>query len=545
MSDLPTPYYFDALPVHPAPEASETFTSYLLRLASLNGLSSIPGVATLLLPNFAVQTVRALSDFPLPSYGNLPIAALCAEDRLNQTTFYYLGIKLGRSTEPQALSRFLEGTLSSALRYCPRCLAEGLYYRLTWRFVAVKACLRHRCLLLSRCGHCRQPLPLFPIDLKIGVCPSCEGQLQVCQAPAIADEESNELAQVLSDLEFLLSPQPADMRRRPGVGIESPLLRTVGQQFADARIERRLLRKKLAQDLRINERRLAAIERGELHLGATFKDYLEYATLLGMSLQGAFKRAMATKTGVTRDSHSVSASDTSELASQGGRRDEVRSHNSSEPVTRPGRPEPCLTAQFRARQDELLAKTNAAIEKLRNSGQPTTYRAITEIVGLTRNGLKYFPEVRKRLLEVRTVKRYDEDELVLELQAAIAFNEAEGIKITQNVLCNATGISLSTFRAYSRTKKLLDELASKYEYLNNRRKTLFDQFAQEKKLLQQVQQAIRELEEAGRTVTQIALSEMVGMSPAGLKKYSGVKVLFEQIVSRRQASTSVRESRAD
>jgi ribosome-binding protein aMBF1 (putative translation factor) len=534
MSDLPTPYYFDALPVHPAPEASETFTSYLLRLASLNGLSSIPGVATLLLPNFAVKTVRALSDFPLPSYGNLPIAALCAEDRLNQTTFYYLGIKLGRSTEPQALSRFLEGTLSSALRYCPRCLAEGLYYRLTWRFVAVKACLRHRCLLLSSCGHCRQPLPLFPIDLKIGVCPSCEGQLQVCQAPAIADEESNELAQVLSDLEFLLSPQPADMRRRPGVGIESPLLRAVGQQFADARIERRLLRKKLAQDLRINERRLAAIERGELHLGATFKDYLEYATFLGMSLQGAFKRAMATKTGVTRDSHSVSASDTSELASQGGRRDEVRSHNSSEPVTRPGRPEPCLTAQFRARQDELLAKTNAAIEKLRNSGQPTTYRAIAEIVGLTRNGLKYFPEVRKRLLEVRTVKRYDEDELLARMHSAIELIEAKGMKVTQKALCKVAGISLSTLRTYPRTKKLLDELARRYKPHNNRRKAPFNRTAAERKLLQDVRHAVRELQGERGVVTQITVGEKVGMSPAGLKKYHTLKLFLEQVVAKRQ-----------
>ena len=38
-------YYFAVLPLHPMPEHLESLTSYLMRLAEINGISSMDGLS--------------------------------------------------------------------------------------------------------------------------------------------------------------------------------------------------------------------------------------------------------------------------------------------------------------------------------------------------------------------------------------------------------------------------------------------------------------------------------------------------------------------
>ncbi len=117
-------YYFDVLPLHPKPEYLESLTSYLMRLAENNGISSIDGLSALCFPHQDRRITRDIADYPPVSFGNLAIAGACTEAILRITTFFHLAVKFGRSTLPQPTSRFLSSCMSQYLRYCPICLFE-------------------------------------------------------------------------------------------------------------------------------------------------------------------------------------------------------------------------------------------------------------------------------------------------------------------------------------------------------------------------------------------------------------------------------------
>jgi hypothetical protein len=57
-------YYFDVLPLHPPPEYLEALTSYLMRLAELNGISSMDGLSALCFPHQDRRITRDIADYP-------------------------------------------------------------------------------------------------------------------------------------------------------------------------------------------------------------------------------------------------------------------------------------------------------------------------------------------------------------------------------------------------------------------------------------------------------------------------------------------------
>src|SRR5947209_3363853 len=154
-------YYFEVLPLHPPPENLESLTSYLMRLAEHNGVSSIDGISALCFPHQDRRITRDIADYPPVSFSDLGIAAACTEEILRPTTFFHLAAKFGRSTLPQPVSRFVSGCVGQNLRYCPLCLAEQQvkYYQLTWRFLLITCCHKHKCRLLETCCHCNELLP--------------------------------------------------------------------------------------------------------------------------------------------------------------------------------------------------------------------------------------------------------------------------------------------------------------------------------------------------------------------------------------------------
>src|SRR5262245_20423143 len=116
------PYYFDTLPIHPPPERLESLTGYLTRLAEANGILSIDGLSATCFPERDRRIARSIADYPPLSFTTLAHVTACSESLLRSTTFYHLGSKFGRSTHPQALSRFLSGSVAQYLRFCPACL---------------------------------------------------------------------------------------------------------------------------------------------------------------------------------------------------------------------------------------------------------------------------------------------------------------------------------------------------------------------------------------------------------------------------------------
>jgi len=229
-------YYFDALPLHPPPEPMESLTSYLMRLAELNGISSIDGISTLGFPHQDRRITREIADYPPVSFDQLTTIGACNEEALRGTTFFHLSAKFERSALPQPMSRFLSGCISMYLRYCPLCLAEQCekHYQLSWRFLAYLVCYKHKCRLLETCGHCYALIPLFTSPFKLGYCPKCQKSLELCVKTLITDQTELEVAlHAYDDIVFLLTPQSWE---EDGTSI----IRRVGRRFIYVRQKNQL-----------------------------------------------------------------------------------------------------------------------------------------------------------------------------------------------------------------------------------------------------------------------------------------------------------------
>src|SRR5438128_78696 len=115
---METAYHFDVLPVHPPAEPLESLTSYLIRLAQENSITSVDGITALCFPYQDRRIARDFADYPPTSF-EIVEASGVKEVALLGMTFFHLGVKFGRSPKPQPLSRFLTGSIAPYLRYCP------------------------------------------------------------------------------------------------------------------------------------------------------------------------------------------------------------------------------------------------------------------------------------------------------------------------------------------------------------------------------------------------------------------------------------------
>lgn len=206
-------YFFDVLPSHPPPEPFESLTSYLMRLAKSNGISSMDGLSAVCFPHQDRRIAHEIADYPPTSFESLMKVATCSRESLLSTTFFHVATKFGRSTHPQPLSRFLSGAVSDFLRYCPVCLAEQQtpHYLLSWRFHMLSYCTKHRCRLLEICGQCGRSIPLFVSPFKIGYCPLCGSDMKKGHVDLGSEEKMLTAAVSIQDIEFLLKFQPWEL----------------------------------------------------------------------------------------------------------------------------------------------------------------------------------------------------------------------------------------------------------------------------------------------------------------------------------------------
>ena len=282
-------YYFDVLPLHPRPEYLESLTCYLMRLAELNGISSIDGLSALCFPRQDRRITRGIADYPPVSFGDLTIVGAWNEELLQKTTFFHLAAKFGRSTLPQPTSRFLSGCVGQYLRYCPVCFAEQevRYYLLSWRFLMVTCCSTHQCRLLEACWHCGELIPLFIAPFTLGNCPRCRHALKRWVAASAAYEAELEVSiHVHDDIVFLLTPQlwEAD---------SASVIKRVGQRLSHLRQMQRLTAAEVASQLGVTLTIVEGIERGDFQgRGATLLCYFKYARYLCLDLKEVFSDAM-------------------------------------------------------------------------------------------------------------------------------------------------------------------------------------------------------------------------------------------------------------
>jgi transcriptional regulator with XRE-family HTH domain len=281
-------YFFDALPSHPKPESLESLTSYLMRLAKSNGISSMNGLSAVCFPHQDRRITREIADYPPTSFESLMKVTTCSKESLLATTFFHVAAKFGRSTHPQALSRFLSGAVCDFLRYCPVCLVEQQtpHYLLSWRFLMLSYCTKHRCRLLEICGQCSRPIPLFIAPFKMGYCPFCGWNMKKSQVISEPEEKMLTTTVCTQDIEFLLKDYPSELHGNHTIHL-------IGQRLAYERRKRHITAVHLAQQIGITLSVVEGIERGHpMGKGASFQGYVEYANYLQLSLKEVFHLAL-------------------------------------------------------------------------------------------------------------------------------------------------------------------------------------------------------------------------------------------------------------
>ena len=153
----------------------------------------------------------------------------------------------------------------------------------------VTYCRKHRCRLLEACGQCEELIPLFTYPFRLGNCPSCRHDLQLCAATLESDEAEIELSiHVHDDIVFLLTPQLWEAN-------SSSIIRRVGRWFAHMRRMKRRTAVEAANQIGVTLTVVEGIERGDFQgKGATLQSYFKYARYLRLSLKEAFSHVLDT-----------------------------------------------------------------------------------------------------------------------------------------------------------------------------------------------------------------------------------------------------------
>lgn len=265
------------LPLHPQPKPLESLSGYILRLAEANGLKSVNELAYLSTLHRGWRGVRTFPDYSSLSTGGLAWVAGCLPDTLRDLTFYHLARHFACPTHSfEEMSAFFEGSVAPSLRYCPACLTEQLYHRLDFRFLALAGCYKHRCSLLSECGHCGASLPLLPLRPRVACCVMCEGDLRTCPMLPLPQQAGGDLERRMHDLELLLMPE----EQRPE--ITSALVQ--GRGFLLLRQRKHLGLMEATRLMGRDEQVITEIEEGNWGVKATLADYWQYTEILGCSL---------------------------------------------------------------------------------------------------------------------------------------------------------------------------------------------------------------------------------------------------------------------
>jgi hypothetical protein len=486
--------YFEVLPLHPEPTNFESLTSYLTRIAQANAISHPLAFSKIF--GVTVGELIRLPDYPLLSIGTIAVLTMCVKERLMASTLFHLGRKFGhvRSASVSTLSTFLRSSLCSSLRYCPLCLADGLYYSLKWRFLPLTGCSLHGCRLLDRCGHCGGPMPLFALPAKSGVCPSCGGDLRSCFAPLLAERERQRLHDRNADGEYLLSPQPCEQ--------DDDTIKRVGGIFAALRRERRMSVWQVADGTSIPLYEVMKIERGDVGQHTSFDGYVYYADFLGVTLRDLFRLSSVQGVDVTTSALGTLDTGLPEQQSLLQKQEHIVFEHLQE-VTRSiialGERVSLQSISGHLRMPLKIVRSYASIEAVRDLLQAERMAESTR---------------RSQRLRQRR-----EDGLVEKVEHIVAMLHANGQTLTQSAISALVGLPLPGLLSHPRLRAMVEVYPTRQQLTQQR----------EEDTLEQIRVAIIQLKASGKPVSRVAVSRLSGLPLHTLAKYSRVRLLFDQL----------------
>lgn len=543
-------YYFDTLPLHPPPQTLESFTSYLTRLAEANGKRRY----SQLNPFFEkYRSISQFVDYPPHSFGMLPVITTCNEAELLRTTFYHVGRKFMQVCGHVWLARFLFGVIASSLRYCPLCLQEALYYSLPWRFLLQIGCPKHACRLLEHCGLCGCPVTIFHAPFRLGICPTCGGDLRECVPSGLTKEEAEKVYAASQDLEFLLSPHPWETSR-------SVLREKLGQEFRLLRYNKQLQRKDVCGETGLSMATLDAIELGQIgSRGTTLRWYFQYANYLGVPLSQIFINALERK---EEDLRIRTMPGKYYLPSEEWVMERVQDaviqlEMSGQHLTRKAicaatgfskaglykyeqvktllsgmlyHKKPPSHAQDPLYEEQLLEMAQQAVQELALAGKPITHQAVSSFIGIPSGTIVFYPKVKKLVghfvdYALQQQKHAEECEQALLEKVRIGVMELEEHQqpITYRAISQIIDVSHDILLHYAQVRSFV-ELHLDSRFL----RAIQEREQQEESLLIRVEEALGKLELAGDPVSFQSVGKLLGITPHMLKSYPRVNVLIEQ-----------------
>ncbi len=476
------PLFLDVLPVHPQPQPFESLNSYIKRLAIANGIRHINTFSHLA----AIREPRFLfRNTRLPSFGRLATLAGCTEAQIWALTFYHLGRKFSRE---QTLGRFLAGSAAPHIRYCPHCLAEKGYYALGWSFLQLSGCPEHGTRLLDGCGHCGQPIALTVPSLSITDCPWCGGDLRRCVTQSLTPLEHQACLHRWDDLVYLLVPQPWE-------GQPGSVAAAARQRLGFARMKQGWLSQQVAQRLEVRKMVVIAMDNEpQTGMGETFRDYLHYADYLGVTLSDLFKEAV-----------------------------------------RIG-----YISKEQLYEDDLLAQTQQTIATLKQQGIPVTQERVGSLIGRFPANLRQYPRIHALLREEALIREgrtlAQEQALYRTVQQTIDELKTQGKRISRRAIGLKVGWSPAQIRKfYPSVDALLTEAVAEY---------VREQPQRERRLEEQVRQAVEDFKAQGRAITYDAIAQHVGISSGQLslrpQLHTFVNETIQQVECHRLATWVMR-----
>ena len=276
-------YYFEVLPFHPKPKPGESFTSYLTRLAQLNHFSSYFDISQLISCSYKTRK-REIEENITMKVEDFCVKSHISIGEFQSLSFLNLQERFGRSTIPQAINNFLAGSITNSIKYCPHCLEEDSFYRLSWRFNEISSCIHHECSLIEMCSSCGNSIPIFSQPFKIGFCPSCGYDLRLSKPNKASIDKLENSKEFDAFVLFLTKNNDF-----PGKKPFRTLADVFGDLFIESRSSRFISRAEAARMIGITESTLVNAELG--CSGRTnFSSYINISRLLQIPLLAIMDR---------------------------------------------------------------------------------------------------------------------------------------------------------------------------------------------------------------------------------------------------------------
>lgn len=468
MTHIPTDsLYLNTLPAHPQPQALESLSSYLKRLAKANGIHHLAAFSHLVRIR---KPARLFELSPPLDWGQLGQLTQTTEAQLLMLTPYFLGDKLGRE---QTMGKFLAKSVVQHLRWCPHCLAEQGYYKLPWSFLQILGCPQHGIKFLDACPHCQQKISLKSSLWTPDSCPHCAADLCQSTMSLLTDAELQTCQVYWGDLVYLLIPQGWQLN--PATQVAAAMRQRLGY----IRRSHNLKAQQLAQILGLSKRVLGALENEtQSGVGETLADYLRYADYFGLTLSDVFRESA--KAGYIH-------------------KDDLYA-------------------------TEMLQQVQTAIQQLKETGIPVTRDQIGEQLGHTRGTFRKYPLVHDLLrieAQIRDKRTPEyEDRLCEQAQQVIDDLNKRQQRISKRKIALQLGYDATKIRKdYPRVEQLLVSAVNQYQQ---------QKLQHTAQLRQDVEQTLKVFHRRGTPITQQAIAQHLGISEFQLVDDSQIRTLITE-----------------